>query len=284
MKNEYNLKSRNLLLHLNKNNPDLSLKRQAELLGIGRSTIYYQPKPVDPLNLAVMNKIDEIYTKRPYYGSRKIAKEIATQLKQAINRKRIQNLMREMGIEACYPKPNLSKNHNAHPIYPYLLKGVTIDKPNKVWGTDITYIRLESGFVYLTVYLDWHSRFVLSWELSNTLDNVFCLEAAERAVSAYGSPEITNSDQGVQYTSTDYINFWTSKETKISMDSRGRAMDNIFTERLWRSLKYEEVYLKNYQTVIEAREGIGAYLKDYNYERLHQALGYKTPAEIYFNN
>lgn len=284
MKNEYNLTSRDLLLHLNKNDPDLSLKRQAELLGIGRSTIYYQPKPVDSLNLAVMNKIDEIYTKRPYYGSRKMAKEIATQLKQAINRKRIQNLMREMGIEACYPKPNLSENHNARPIYPYLLKGVTIDKPNKVWGTDITYIRLESGFVYLTVYLDWYSRFVLSWELSNTLDNIFCLEAAEKAVSVYGSPEITNSDQGVQYTSTDYINFWTSKETKISMDSCGRAMDNIFTERLWRSLKYEEVYLKNYQTVTEAREGIGAYLKDYNYERLHQALGYKTPAEIYFNN
>lgn len=280
MKDEYHLSTKDLISHIDKQGV-LPITRQTELLGISRGSVYYTPAPIDPLNLAVMNKIDEIYTKRPYYGSRKIAKEISRQWEQPINRKRIQGLMRAMGIEAIYPKPNLSKNAPAHPAYPYLLRGVPITFPNQVWGTDITYVRLENGFVYLTAFLDWYSRFVLSWAISTTLNSNFCLEAAEVATK-YGIPEITNSDQGVQFTSREYIGFWEEKKVKISMDGRGRAMDNIFTERLWRSLKYDEVYLKDYSTIQEAREGISSYFNDYNYARLHQSLGYKTPAEIYF--
>ena len=190
--------------------------------------------------------------------------------------------MREMGIEAIYQKPNLSLNNTPHPIYPYLLKGVVADHPNHIWSTDITYIRMHQGFLYLTVYLDWFSRFVLAWELSTTLDNSFVIEAAKEAIQNFGLPEIENSDQGVQFTSQDYLNIWIANKVQISMDSRGRAMDNIFTERLWRSLKYEDVYLKDYATVLEARENIGDYFKFYNYERKHQSLNYKTPAEIYF--
>lgn len=284
MKNEYHLKPKDLLSHLNKYDPVISLKKQAELLGISRSSIYYEEKETDPLNILVMNKIDEIYTKRPYYGSRRLTHDIGKELKIPINRKRVQNLMRIMGIEAIYPKRNLSANNMPHSVYPYLLKGITASYPNHVWGTDITYIRLSGGFCYLTVYLDWYSRFVLSWRLSNTLDHLFCLEAAQEATINYGCPEITNSDKGVQFTSLPYVSFWKEKEVKISMDGRGRALDNIFTERLWRSLKYEDIYLKNYTSISDAREGIGSYLKDYNYERCHQSLGYKTPAEIYFNN
>lgn len=282
MKTKYNLKVSDLILHINKSD-NLSISRQAELLGIARSDYYYHPVPVDPVNLSVMNKIDEIYTKRPYYGSRRIAKEISRSWEYPINRKRIQRLMLEMGIEAIYPKPDLSRNGKQHPIFPYLLRGVPITHPNHVWGTDITYIRMEKGFLYLTAFMDWYSRFVLSWRLSNTLSTDFVVEAANEALTL-GIPEITNSDQGVQFTSSDYISIWNQERTNISMDGRGRAMDNIFTERLWRSVKYDEVYIKNYTTVSEAAAGIGDYLKDYNYGRLHQSLGCKTPAEVYFNN
>jgi putative transposase len=229
-----------------------------------------------------MNKIDEIYTAHPFYGSRKIAKEITEQIEEAVNRKRIQRLMREMGIEAIYQKPNLSIPHPERPVYPYLLKGVTASHPNHIWGTDITYIRMKQGFLYLSAYIDWFSRFVLSWRLSTTLEIEFVLEAAEEALTLYNNPEIENSDQGSHYTSDQHIQLFTNKGTLVSMDGRGRAMDNIFTERLWRSLKYEEIYLNEYATVLEARERIGAYMNFYNYERSHQSLNYKTPAEIYF--
>lgn len=254
----------------------MPLTVQTDLLGISRSSLYYIPKPICPETLAIMNRIDVLYTKRPFYGSRKIAQELG------YNRKRIQRLMREMGIEGLVPKRNLSKNNTPHPVYPYLLKGITAGHPNHIWGTDITYIRMQYGFLYLVAYLDWFSRFVLSFRLSTTLEIEFVLEAAVEALTNYEAPEIENSDQGTHYTSDRHIQLFVSRGTKISMDGRGRAMDNIFTERLWRSVKYEEVYLKEYATVLEAKENIGNYFTFYNYERKHQSLNYKTPAEIFF--
>ena len=227
-----------------------------------------------------MHKIDEVYTESPFYGVRKIT----AQLKRdglLVNHKRVHRLMRVMGLEAIYPKPNLSKNSQPHPVYPYLLKGIVVNRPNQVWGTDITYIRLKQGFVYLTVFMDWFSRFILSWRLSISLGVDFCIEAAVEALTK-GVPEVTNQDQGVQFTSQEYLSVWNLETTKISMDGRGRCMDNIFNERFWRSLKYEDVYLKNYETVPETKQGIGEYIDFYNYRRLHESHGYKTPAEIYF--
>lgn len=276
MSKENQLCPRDIVSHINKTGSVLPLTMQTELLGISRSSLYYQPKPVDPETLAVMNSIDVLYTKWPFYGSRKIAKELG------YNRKRIQRLMREMGIEVLYQKPDLSRNDLPHPVYPYLLKGVRAGHPNHIWGTDITYVRMKQGFLYLTAYLDWYSRFVLSWRLSTTLEIEFVLDAAEEALTNYQSPKIENSDQGTHYTSEKYIQLFKSKGTKVSMDGRGRAMDNIFTERLWRSVKYEEVYLKDYATVLEAKENIGNYFAFYNYERKHQSLNYRAPAEIYF--
>lgn len=276
MTSENHLRPRNIVSHINKTGSVLPLGIQTDLLGISRSSLYYQPRPTDPRTLAIMHSIDELYTRRPFYGSRRIAKDLD------INRKQAQRLMREMGIEAIYQKPNLSKPHSDHRIYPYLLRGVTVAHPNHIWGTDITYIRMKYGFLYLTAYLDWFSRFVLSWRLSTTLEIEFCLEAAEEALQRYNAPEIENSDQGSHYTSERHIALFEGFGTKISMDGRGRAMDNIFTERLWRSVKYEEVYLKDYATVLEAQENIGSYFQFYNYERKHQSHNYRTPAEIYF--
>lgn len=280
MKDEYRIGTRELLVHINKHE-SISIVRQTELLGIPRSSVYYMPQSIDDFTLGLMNCIDDIYTKRPYYGSRRIAKEMSNILAMPINRKRIQRLMQIMGIEAIYPKPNLSLNTMSHPIYPYLLRGIPACHPNHIWGTDITYIRMQQGFLYLVAFMDWYSRYVVSWRLSNTLTGDFVIEAAEEALSM-ATPSITNSDQGVQFTSQNYLSLWDRNKTKISMDGRGRCMDNIFTERLWRSLKYEEVYLKNYTTVLEAKQGIDSYLQDYNNYRLHSALDYKTPAEIYF--
>lgn len=276
MSNENHLRPRGIVSRINKTESVLPISIQADLLGISRSSLYYHPKLVDLTTLAIMNSIDELYTKRPFYGSRRMAKDLG------INRKQAQRLMREMGIETIYQKPNLSKPCPDHRIYPYLLRGVTAMHPNHIWGTDITYIRMRHGFLYLTAYLDWFSRFVLSWRLSTSLEIEFCLEAAEEALMRYGNPEIENSDQGSHYTSEQHIELFNAKGTKISMDGRGRAMDNIFTERLWRSVKYEEVYLKDYATVLEAKENIKNYFQFYNYERKHQSLNYKTPAEIYF--
>lgn len=272
---------RDIVSHIDRRETGISIVRQSELLGISRSNIYYRPVPIDPEVLDLMHRIDEIYTEYPFYGSRRMAEELSGQLDRRINRKCTQRLMREMGLEAIYPKPNLSRNDGEDLRYPYLLTGVTAARPNHIWGTDITYIRLKNGFCYLTAFLDWYSRYVLSWRLSITLETGFCIEAANEALTI-GIPEITNSDQGVQYTSNKYGDVWKPYDVKMSMDSRGRAMDNIFTERLWRSVKYEEVYLKSYETVWEAREGIGRYFNFYNNRRKHQSLGYKTPAEIYF--
>jgi putative transposase len=226
-----------------------------------------------------MRLIDEQYTRTPFYGSRRI-RAVLVRMGHSINRKRVQRLMRIMGLEAIYPKPNLSRAHPDHKIFPYLLKDLDINRCNLVWGTDITYIRLNRGWLYLVAIMDWFSRYVLSWELSTSLEADFCLSALEKAL-ALGLPEIFNSDQGSQFTSLGFIDKLKQYPVRISMDGRGRAMDNIFTERLWRSVKYEEVYLKDYASVPEARQGIRAYFHFYNEERPHQSLGYRTPAEVY---
>ena len=280
MSDEHDLSVRQIISHLEKPNSQLSLIRQCELLGISRSSWYYQPGPIDPLTLDLMNRIDKIYTDYPFYGSRKVAAQLSRDLEYRINRKRTQRLMRLMGIEAIYPKPNLSKAHPNHCHYPYLLKGLAIDHPNHVWGTDITYVRLSDGFLYLVAFMDWHSRYVLSWQLSTSLEADFCIEAAKVALEN-GTPQIANSDQGVQFTRQSYLDVWKNRHIQVSMDGSGRCMDNIFTERLWRSLKYEEVYLKDYQTVAEARSGISSWFDFYNHKRVHQSLNYQTPAEIY---
>lgn len=265
-----------IVLHINKTSSVLPLGIQAELLGVSRRSLYYQPQPVASETLIVMNAIDRVYTAHPFYGSRRIAKDVG------VNRKQAQRLIRTMGIEALYPKPNFSQRNPMHTVYPYLLKGVTASYPNHIVGTDITYIKMLQGFVFLTAFMDWFSRFVLSWRVSITLETGFCFEAAEELIDRFGAPMILNEDQGAQNTDHMMTGLWERHGTKISMDSRGRALDNIFTERLWRSVKYEEVYLKEYATVLEANESIGKYFEFYNYERKHQSLGYKTPAEIYF--
>jgi putative transposase len=257
----------------------IPVKRQAELLGIARSTAYYQPR-VDPYSLELMHLIDEIYTKTPFYGSRRM-REVLKRKGYPVNRKRIQRLMRLMGIKAIYPKRNLSKPHPHHKIYPYLLRNKVITEVNQVWGADITYIRMRGGWLYLVAIMDWVSRYVISWELSITLEVEFCIKAAERALYI-AAPKIFNSDQGSQFTSLAFIEPLEQRDIQISMDGRGRAMDNVFTERLWRSVKYEEVYLNDYATVSEAREGIGNYMDFYNQGRPHQSLNYRTPSEVYF--
>lgn len=277
MKNEANLSPRQVIdSFIDKTSNEIPISRQADLLGVSRSTIYYTPAEMDLETLRVMKEIDELYTKRPFYGSRRIAANLD------INRKQAQRLMRVMGIQAVYPKPNLSKNAKKHPVYPYLLRGITAQYPNHIWGTDITFIRMAYGFLYLTVFLDWYSRFVLSWRLSTTLEADFCIEAAKAAIEQYNLPDISNSDQGSQYTSEGYLNIWKEQNVSISMDGRGRCMDNIFTERFWRSLKYEEVYLKNYESVQDAYAQIAQYIDFYNHERKHQSLNYQVPAEYYF--
>jgi putative transposase len=229
-----------------------------------------------------MHRIDEIFTVSPFYGSRKILEGLRRE-GVSIGRERVQSLMREMGLIAIYPKPNLSRRHLEHQVYPYLLGNISIERPNQVWSADITYIRLRSGFLYLVAIMDWFSRYVLSWRLSNSMEVSFCLEALEEALEQ-GRPAIFNTDQGTQFTSKEFTGILLSKGIKISMDGRGRAFDNIFTERLWRSVKYEEVYIKNYQVYKEAREGLGSYFPFYNKDRYHQALGYKTPYEVYYQN
>lgn len=227
-----------------------------------------------------MNKIDQIYTDMPYYGVIKMTKALH-ELGFVVNHKKVRRLMRLMGLEAIYPKPRLSFNNQSHSVYPYLLKGLAITRSNQVWGTDITYIRLKQGFMYLVAFIDWYSRFVLSWQLSNTLTTDFVVEAGQKALDL-ATPAITNSDQGAQFTSHDYLNLWNKDQTQISMDGRGRCMDNIFTERLWRSVKYENIYPNAYDSVIDLKDGLTKYFNDYNHRRLHQSLNYQTPAAIYF--
>lgn len=237
---------------------------------------------MDQFTLKVMHEIDQIYTKYPFYGVRRITWQLRKNGFK-VNHKRVYRLMKLMGIEAIYPKPNLSQNNQPHPDYPYLLRGLVIDRPNQAWGIDITYIRLNKAWLYLAAILDWFSRSVLSWELSDNLEVEFCLEVLKQALKI-ALPGIHNSDKGVQFTSEAYLGILKSYPSiRISMDGRGRAFDNIFIERLWRTLKYEEVYLKDYQTPREAKQSLTDYFKFYNQERPHQALGYKTPNEVYFN-
>jgi putative transposase len=257
----------------------LSLRRQCELLGIKRASLYYQAGGEGAENLELMRRIDEQYTRCPFYGSRRLRAWLQDQGWE-VNRKRVARLMRVMGLEAVYPKPHLSQPGEGHKIYPYRLQALKIERVNQVWSTDITYIRLAQGFVYLVAVMDWFSRYVLSWALSLTLEVDFCLEALRSALRR-GRPEIFNSDQGSQFTSERFTGELEARGITISMDGRGRCLDNIFIERLWRSLKYEDVYLKDYRGVSEARQGIGRYLQFYNQQRLHQSLGYRTPAAIH---
>ncbi len=258
----------------------MSVVQQCGLLELSRSTFYYRPRGENAYNLALMRLIDEQFTKRPFYGVPRMTARLRA-MGHGVNPKRIRRLMRVMGLEAIYPKPRLSANGPDHKVYPYLLKGVTVDRPDRAWATDITYVRLTHGFVYLVAIMDWYSRYVVSWELSTTLDTAFCLEALRRALRS-SKPEILNSDQGPQFTSVNFTDLLEKEGIKVSMDGRGRIYDNIFVERLWRSVKYEEVYLHDYQTVSAARSHLSEYFGFYNTERPHEALGYRTPHEVYF--
>jgi putative transposase len=254
--------------------PGLSLARQCELIGLPRSTRYYEPAGESAENLALMKRIDAEYLKTPFYGSRKLAEVLQ------VNRKRVQRLMRIMGIEAIGCRRRTTTPAAGHQIYPYLLRDMVICRPDQVWSTDITYIPLQHGFLYLTAVMDWFSRYVLSWRLSNTLEGSFCLEALDEAL-ARGRPEIFNTDQGSQFTSREFTGRLLKSSIAISMDGRGRALDNVFIERLWRSVKYEEVYLRDYADGWEAAASLAKYFRFYCEQRIHQSLGYQTPAAVY---
>jgi putative transposase len=260
--------------------PALSAMEQCRLLKVARSTLYYRPAPVSADDLAVMRRMDDLHLAWPFYGSRRMAAVLRRDGWSA-NRKRVKRLMRLMGLEAIYQKPNTSLSHSGHEVYPYLLRGLVIDRPNLVWCADITYIPMAKGFVYLVAVMDWYSRRVLAWRVSITMDTAFCVEALQEAMDRHGQPEIFNTDQGVQFTSADFLGELETRGVRISMDGKGRYLDNIFIERLWRSLKYEEVYIKAYGSVAAARLGLGLWLTFYNVERPHQALDYRTPCEVF---
>ena len=264
---------------IDKNNKKISINRQCALLEVSKGGLYYEPKPINPYTLQLMDLIDEQHCKIPFYGSRRLTAWLQS-IGHSVNRKRVQRLMKLMRIEAIYPKPKLTRRNESHKIYPYLLKGMKIERPDHVWSTDITYIRIGKGFGYLTAVIDWYSRYVLSWKLSNTLENTFCIEALEEALEI-GTPEIFNTDQGSQYTSEKFLAPLIERKIKISMDSKGRALDNIFVERLWRSVKYEEVYLNDYQSMNHAYQSLKIYMEFYNNERLHQSLAYNVPEACY---
>jgi putative transposase len=259
--------------------PNLSVRQQCALVGLARSSWYYQPHGETAENLEVMRMLDEQYTRTPFYGIRRMTAQLRQQ-GYAVNHKRIGRLLRLMGLEALYPQPRLSVPGNSAKRYPYLLRGRAIAAANEVWSTDITYIPMQHGFLYLVAVLDWYSRYVLAWELSNTLDTGFCLVALEAALQQ-GQPTIFNTDQGSQFTSAAYIQRLEQAGVQISWDGRGRALDNVFVERLWRSVKWEEVYLQDYLTVAQAVSGLDRYFRFYNHDRPHQALGYQTPAQVY---
>ena len=260
----------------------LSVVSQCALLGISRSSVYYRPMGVSQEDLALMNMLDRQYLATPFYGSRRFAAWLGNQ-GYCVNRKRIRCLMRTMGLEAIYRRPRTSKPAPGHRVYPYLLRGVKVTRPNQVWAADITYIPMARGFLYLVAIMDWYSRYVISWRLSNTLDLHFCAEALGEALKG-GRPGIFNTDQGAQFTSETFTRLLEYQDIQISMDGKGRYTDNLFVERLWRTVKYEEVYLKAYRNAREARLGISEYFRFYNTERLHQALGYQTPAEVFMSS
>jgi putative transposase len=258
----------------------ISIRRQCELVDLNRASYYYQAARESVLNLELMRKIDEQYLKTPFYGWPRMTDYLHKQ-GYAINHKRVQRLMQLMGLQAIYPRPRPKQERHNHKIYPYLLKGVEIVRPNQVWSSDITYIPLQNGFMYLVAVIDWYSRYILAWELSNTLDGYFCQVALQQALTQ-GRPEIFNTDQGVQFTATDFTDILAQAHIQISMDGRGRALDNIFIERFWRSLKYEDIYLWDYATVPDLLAGLARYFTFYNLERPHQSLDHCTPAEVHF--
>jgi putative transposase len=259
--------------------PQLSVRRQCALLGLARSTLYYEPAAETADNLRLMRLLDEEYTAHPFLGSRRLTRWLVGQGEQ-INRKRVQRLLRVMGLEAIYPKPKLSAAGPGHRIYPYLLREVRIQRPDHVWSTDITYVPLARGFMYLAAIIDWFSRYVIAWRLSNTLDGSFCLEMLEEALSR-GQSEVFNTDQGVQFTAQAWTARLESAGVAVSMDGKGRCLDNVFVERLWRTVKYEDVYLWRYENVPQLQQGLRRYFGYYNERRLHQALDYRTPADVY---
>jgi putative transposase len=281
-KNSDHLTHHEKITLIEKGNPKVSVKLQAEALNISRSSLYYKPVPISREDIDLMNLIDKIYTKCPFYGARQIKRVLKREHKIIVSRSHIRRLMKQMGLEAIYPKPNLSKKNIQNPTYPYLLRNLTIDHPNQVWGTDITYIRLNQGFCYLVAIMDWYSRYVVAWELSNSLDIEFVIRNLNNALKI-AVPEIENSDQGSHFTSSQRTSILKENDIKISMDGRGRCMDNIFTERLWRSVKYENVYIKSYNNIAETRAGLTEYFEIYNNERPHSSLDDLTPVEVYFN-
>ena len=259
----------------------LPLAKQAEAVGISRGSVYYLPKPVAPEDVALMRRIDELHLEHPFAGSRML-RDILNREGIVVGRKHVATLMRRMGIEAIYRKPNTSRRHPGHHIYPYLLRGVNVTAPNQAWAMDITYIPMARGFVYLAAVLDWYSRRVLAWRVSISMDTSFCLDAVEEAVARYGPPQIFNTDQGSQFTSEAFTGLLKSHGIAISMDGKGCWRDNVFVERLWKSIKYEEVYLHAYDSVSHARQSLGRYIVFYNARRPHSALDRKTPDEVYF--
>jgi len=259
----------------------LPVTRQCELLDLPRSTFYHVPKSVTDEELELMRLIDRCHLEHPYYGSRRIRDWLEDE-GHRVNRKRVQRLMRTMGLAALYPKRNLSLANQAHKVYPYLLRGLAIDRPNQVWATDVTYIPMARGFVYLVAIMDWYSRRVLSWRVSNTMDTRFCIDALNEAIDQHGTPEIFNTDQGSQFTSEDFTGVLKQHDIRISMDGKGRWVDNVFVERLWRSVKYEEVYLRAYDSIGDARDSLGRYFAFYNAKRRHQSLDRPTPDSVYY--
>jgi putative transposase len=260
---------------------DLSVRQQCGLLGINRSSLYYRPVGIDASTVELMHALDQQYTETPFYGVLKMTEHLRT-LGHSVNPKRVRRLLRQMGLEAVYPKPKLSQANPEHKIFPYLLRNLPIKRCNQVWSTDITYIRMKHGFVYLMAIIDWYSRYVLNWALSTTLDADFCIDALKETLDA-SRCEIFNTDQGSQFTTPRFTEPLLDKGIQVSMDGRGRALDNIFVERLWRSVKYEKVYLNDFETVQQAYQGLKDYFDFYNHRRIHQSLEYRTPAEIYSN-
>ncbi len=260
----------------------LPVTRQCELLDLSRSTFYHVAKPVSDEELDLMRLIDRCHLEHPYYGSRRIRDWLEDE-GWSVSRKRVQRLMRTMGVTALYPKRNLSLANQAHKVYPYLLRGLVIDRANQVWASDVTYIPMARGFVYLVAIMDWRSRKVLSWRVSNTLDTSFCVDALNEAIETYGSPEIFNTDQGCQFTSEEFTGVLKQHDIRISMDGKGRWVDNVFVERLWRSVKYEDVYLMAYETPAQLRVGLARYFQFYNARRRHSALDRRTPDAVYFD-
>ncbi len=255
------------------------MRRQCELLGLNRSSLYYEPAPESAENLRLMRLLDAQYTACPFYGSRRMTAWLVSQ-GEVVNRKRVQRLLRVMGLEAIYPRPKLSAAGRGHRVFPYLLRDVPIRRPDQVWSADITYVPLAQGFMYLAATIDWYSRYVIAWRLSNTLDGTFCLEMLEDALRQ-GRPEVFNTDQGVQFTAQAWTGRLEAAGVQVSMDGRGRCLDNVFVERLWRSVKYEDIYLRGYEAVPALAAGLGRYFGFYNEERPHQALGYRTPVVVY---